>query len=394
MIDYTNLQSTSAEPEASSMIETLRAIGYSTETAIADIIDNSITAGARNIWIDYDWKGSKTIFSILDDGYGMDNEQLIQAMRPGCKNPLEIRHQTDLGRFGLGLKTASFSQSRKFSVISKAINHKSFFWSWDLDFVTQVQAWRLVRFIPDEAVWIDKMESLKSGTCVLWWELDRLTKGTSEESEKEKNKFMQTMDSVKSHLSMVFHRYMDDGLKIFFRGRTIKSWDPFMIGVDGLQTKPETILEGGLIKIKGFVLPHRSKLSAEQYNEGKGPKDSWTAQQGFYVYRNRRLLVAGEWLGLFKREVHYDLCRIRIDLPNNIDNDWQIDIKKSIARPPLIFREQILALAKEVRNQALEVYRHRGRVLIRRLVSDDFFPLWRKKQGTGNVFITLIAIIP
>ena len=120
MIDYTNIPSTSAEPEASSMIETFRAIGYSIETAIADIIDNSITAGAKNIWIDYDWKGSNTTLSILDDGTGMNNEQLIQAMRPGSKNPLEERNQDDLGRFGLGLKSAPFSQSRKFTVSAKA----------------------------------------------------------------------------------------------------------------------------------------------------------------------------------------------------------------------------------------------------------------------------------
>src|SRR5690606_6461766 len=116
MIDYSNIQSTSAEPEASSMIETFRAIGYSIETSIADIIDNSITAGADNVWIDYEWKCSKTSLSILDDGNGMNNEQLIQAMRPGSRSPLEERSSNDLGRFGLGLKTASFSQSRKFTV--------------------------------------------------------------------------------------------------------------------------------------------------------------------------------------------------------------------------------------------------------------------------------------
>ncbi len=93
MIDYSNILSTSAEPEASSMIETFRAIGYSIETAIADIIDNSITAGAKNIWIDYDWKGSNTTLSILDDGTGMNSEQLVQAMRPGSKNPLDERNQ-------------------------------------------------------------------------------------------------------------------------------------------------------------------------------------------------------------------------------------------------------------------------------------------------------------
>ena len=149
MIDYSNIPSTSAEPEASSMHETFRAIGYSIETAIADIIDNSITAGAKNIWIDYNWKGSNTILSILDDGIGMNNEQLIQAMRPGSRNPLEERSSNDLGRFGLGLKTASFSQSRKFTVFSKAKDYKPVFWTWDLDYVNRDQAWKLIRHIPD-----------------------------------------------------------------------------------------------------------------------------------------------------------------------------------------------------------------------------------------------------
>ena len=386
MIDYKNIPTTSAEPEASSMIETFRAIGYSIETAIADIIDNSITAGANNIWIDYNWKGSGTTLSIMDDGIGMNNEQLVQAMRPGSKNPLEERTQNDLGRFGLGLKTASFSQSRKFSVISKAQNNSSVLWSWDLEYVNQVQAWKLIRFIPNEEHWLKKIEALDSGTCVVWWELDRLTKDTIEDNEESKAKFLGVMDSVKSHISMVFHRFMEDGLKIYFRDRPMKPWDPFMIGAEGLQTKPETRLEGGSIKIKGYILPHRSKLSAEQYNYGKGPKDSWTAHQGFYVYRNKRLLVAGDWLGLFKREVHYDLCRIQIDLPNNFDNEWQIDIKKSIARPPSIYREQILALAKEARNQAVEVYRHKGKVIKRKLASDEYFPFWEERARHGKRF--------
>lgn len=386
MIDYTNIQSTSAEPEASSMIETFRAIGYSIETAIADIVDNSITAGAKNIWIDYDWKGGNTTLSILDDGTGMNNEQLIQAMRPGSKNPLDTRNEDDLGRFGLGLKTASFSQTRKFTVVSKAVDYKPVFWSWDLDFVNQEKAWKLIRFVPNEKAWVDKVDLNNTGTCVIWWDLDRLTQDVREEDEIAKSKFLGIMDSVKSHLSMVFHRYMNEGLKIYFRDRLITPWDPFMIGVDGLQTKPETRLEEGRIKIKGFILPHRSKLSPEQYSYGKGPKDSWTSHQGFYVYRNRRLLVAGDWLGLFKREIHYDLCRIQIDLPNNFDDDWQIDIKKSIARPPSRFREQILALAKEVRNQAVEVYRHKGKVLKRKLASDEYFPFWEERTRHGKRF--------
>ena len=132
MIDYFKCRKAHAEPEASSMIETFRAIGYSVEAAVADIIDNSITAGSKNIWVDYGWKGEKTTISVVDDGYGMTNEELINAMRPGSKNPLDIREQKDLGRFGLGLKTASFSQCRKFTVISKTISGDVSWWTWDL----------------------------------------------------------------------------------------------------------------------------------------------------------------------------------------------------------------------------------------------------------------------
>jgi hypothetical protein len=386
MLDYTYLTSTPAEPEASSLIETFRAIGYSIETAVADIIDNSISAGAKNIWVDYDWKGPDTIFWVMDDGGGMEGEELIQAMRPGSVSPLVERRKNDLGRFGLGLKTASFSQCRKFCLISKKDNSEVDFWSWDLDFVNQIKSWRLIKYCPEQAFFEEKLSQINSGTVVVWWDIDRLTKGTSVDSEASKSKFLETMDKVKKHLSMVFHRFIEDGLTIYFRDRKIKSWDPFMFGAEGLQSKPDTFLEQGNIRIKGFVLPHRSKISAEQYEIGKGPKDSWTAHQGFYVYRNKRLLVAGDWLGLFKREVHYDLCRILIDLPNNFDDDWQIDIKKSVARPPSKFKDQILSVAKEVRNQAVEVYRHKGKVLKRKLAVDDYSPFWEERVRHGKRF--------
>lgn len=386
MLDYAQIASTPAEPEATSMIETFRAIGYSIETAVADIIDNSISAGAKNIWVDYEWNGPDTQFWIMDDGLGMNNEDIIQAMRPGSINPLETRKKHDLGRFGLGLKTASFSQCRKFCVVSKTNTSDDDFWSWDLDFVNEVKSWRLIKYCPEETKFIKTLSALESGTIVIWWDIDRLTKGSMAESESSKSKFLETMDNVKKHLAMVFHRFLEDGLTIYFRDRKIKAWDPFMFGAEGLQSRPEMVLGNGDIKVKGFVLPHRSKLSPDEYESGKGPKDSWTAHQGFYVYRNKRLLVAGDWLGLFKREVHYDLCRIMIDLPNTYDGEWQIDIKKSIARPPLKYRDQILSVAKDVRNQAVEVYRHKGKVLRRKLSTDEFFPLWEERARHGKRF--------
>ena len=137
MIDYSQYPTTPAIPEASSMIETFRAIGYSIEAAVADVIDNSISAEAKNVWLNFDWKGSETWVSIKDDGFGMNNEELIQAMKPGSKNPLDGRNNKDLGRFGLGLKTASFSQCRKLTVLSKKEGFQQAFWTWDLDYVKE-----------------------------------------------------------------------------------------------------------------------------------------------------------------------------------------------------------------------------------------------------------------
>jgi hypothetical protein len=389
-IDYSKYQTTSAEPEASSMIETFRAIGYSVESAIADIIDNSITAGSKNIWIDYVWKGEETTISIIDDGCGMSDKELINAMRPGSRNPLDIREQKDLGRFGLGLKTASFSQCRKFTVISKIKSGDISWWCWDLEYVNQVKSWSLIKYYPDESIF-KQVQNSEHGTAVLWWDIDRIVKGTSADNTEAMDKFMRTMDVVKKHLSMVFHRFISEGLKIYFKGRAIEPWDPFMIGSDGLQLKADVFLDNRKILVKGFVLPHRSKLTAEQYNYGKGPKDSWTAHQGFYVYRNKRLLVPGDWLGIgnFKKEVHYDLCRILVDLPNNCDDEWQIDIKKSVARPPLRLREQILSVAKDVRAQAVEVYRHKGKVIKRKHSQGEDQFLWEDYKRHEKRFYKL-----
>ena len=149
-MDYNLLEKASAAPEAASMIETFRAIGYNLETAVADIIDNSISAGAKNIRITTIWKGGQSLIAIKDDGCGMNSNEIIQAMRPGAQNPLSERNSNDLGRYGLGLKTASFSQCRKLSVLSKKLGYCAAYWTWDLDYVAQSDSWELLHWMPEE----------------------------------------------------------------------------------------------------------------------------------------------------------------------------------------------------------------------------------------------------
>lgn len=364
----------SATPEASSMIETFRAIGYNIETAVADIIDNSISANAKNIWVNFKWLGEETWLSVKDDGCGMNNEELIQAMRPGSKNPLEERSNKDLGRFGLGLKTASFSQARKLTVISKKENQETVFWTWDLDYVKQTGNWDLIDLMPNNFS-LNELENQVSGTVVIWNEIDRVVKHFKRDDSNALDKFLIIMEQVKKHLAMVFHRFIENKkIKIYFQDNEVKPWNPFLTDESATQPFPEEPLHGGKVILKGYVLPHKSKISEEKFRESEGTK-GWTEHQGFYIYRNERLLLAGDWLGMFRKEEHYKLVRIQIDLPNSLDAEWQIDIKKSVARPPLLYRDQIRNYALKVRGQGVEVYRHKGKT-IQRTHGVQFVPLW------------------
>ena len=377
-MDYSKYNKAEAIPEAASMIETFRAIGYNLETAIADIIDNSISANAKNIYINRLWRGGKSVITIKDDGEGMNGSEIIQAMRPGAQNPLSDRPETDLGRFGLGLKTASFSQCRKLSVLSKRKGYASVYWAWDLDYVSESKKWELIQWMPEE--FMNELDNVQSGTLVVWTDLDRiLPPQTAETDENAKQKFSTSLDKVKKHVAMTFHRFIEDkAIKIFWCGHEIEAWNPFCPNENKRQLHADEAIYGG-VKMKGYVLPHKNNFSSEQaYKKAEGI-NGYPAMQGFYVYRGKRLLLAGDWLGLFRKEEHYKLVRIQIDLPNKLDTEWQIDIKKSKAYPPAVCRVQLESYAKSVRSIGSEVYRHRGKILKQR-AGQNFQPLWLEKK--------------
>lgn len=377
-MDYTTFPKASAVPGAAAMIETFRAIGYSLETAVADIIDNSISAEAKNIHINRVWNGGESIITIQDDGYGMSNDEIIQAMRPGAQNPLEERSLTDLGRFGLGLKTASFSQCRNLTVMSKQDGGAVSYWTWSLDYVAQSDKWELIKWAPDE--YINALDDVARGTIVIWSHLDRvIPSATREEDENAKRKFSEAFDKVKRHLSMTFHRFIENKtIKLFWCGHEIEPWNPFCHNESKVQIRPTEYI-GENVTVKGYILPHKNNFSSETAFKNAEGMYGFSAHQGFYVYRGDRLLLAGDWLGLIRKEESYKLVRIQIDLPNSVDSDWQIDIKKSKAYPPVGCRQQLEAYAKQACGIGLEVYKHRGRILKRR-AGQDFQTLWSEKK--------------
>jgi hypothetical protein len=345
------------EPSPGVMIENLRSIGYRLETAIADIVDNSITAQAKIIDIQFHWspQEEESNLYIMDDGIGMTHQALGEAMRLGTSYPAQTRSMDDLGRFGLGLKTASFSQCRRLTVISKKAGEPIAYWTWDLDHVQSVQQWQILSERP-EPYYLALLERRISGTIVLWQKMDRKRNMLSEHLQ---NPFEAAALKTAKHLAMIFHRYIESSkIALTVDGLSLEPWNPYWGGAaSSQQPLRETDLK---VTMQGFVLPHRSSISADEY-EKRGGIRGWNAQQGFYVYRNERLIVAGHWLGLsnFKKEDKFQLARIRLDLTPEFDQEWQIDIRKSTAIPPARLKEQLKLYATGIRTKSAKVYSQR-----------------------------------
>ncbi len=381
------------EPNPGAMVESLRSIGYTLETAVADLIDNSITAKASRIDIDSPFQGSDTKIYILDNGEGMSEERLVEAMRLGSFSPSQKRKRKDLGRFGLGLKTATFSQCKRLSVITKH-EGKISARCWDLDFIIKHNKWCLLKDVPQ--AYIDKVSPMASGTLVVWEKLDRII--SDKDAKAEKN-FNNKKSILRRHLSLVFHRFIeDDRLEIRIGGVPVEAWNPFLPHMNSSLKKelPPTSLYGGNVVIKGWVMPHRNYFTDAEYKEA-GFRRGWTQMQGFYIYREDRLLTAGGWLGLkpdgtaMLQEHHYDLGRICVDLTNNYDFDWDIDIKKSKATPPDYLRETLGQIAKKIRRMAYETYSYRGtKQKFQPKKGKAYIPLWNSvSERNGKQYYSI-----
>jgi len=363
-------------PNPRALVESLRSVGYSVATAVADIIDNSVTAGAANIWIDFRWNGSLSDLKILDDGKGMSEAVLVEAMRPGTSSPTELRAGNDLGRFGLGLKTASFSQCRQLTVWSKTKAGSLAGRRWDLDYVVKHNEWRLQKDLPPPGEGMPSpLTDLGHGTLVTWNKLDRLVDGHDVNDSEAHQKFLGHVKDVQRYLEMIFHRHIAgqaathrSGLTIFVNGGQLVPWDPFNVGSSApVEASPieEISYNGKIVRVRGYVLTHKDKLNSAEFERGGGPR-GWIAQQGFYIYRNDRMLLAGDWLRLgrgsrpWAKEEQYKLARLSIDIGNSMDLEWSLDVKKSTARPPSALRPRLTGLAESQRKRAKEVFVFRG----------------------------------
>ena len=368
------------EPEPRILIESLRDIGYSFNSALADIVDNSITAKARNILI-LAIPSDDFRIAIIDDGEGLGRDELMHAMRLGSTDPRCKRNLNDLGRFGLGLKTASFSQCRRLTVVSKKSGEVNAF-TWDLDLVASENKWTVLEQKRTDAIpFIGEMR--ETGTLVLWEKLDRLT-GVNGSG---KANYDRIISEAQDYLSLVFHRYLagERGLKrikVNVNNRTLDPIDPFNVSNQATQPSPvENVCPG--VTMQAFTLPHRSNYTSDAEYEKFALPGGYLKNQGVFLYRAKRLILHGTWFGIAKKTALTQLCRVKIDIDVNQDEAWKIDVKKVSAQLPEEVRASIKQLITHIGAPSKRVYRRRGA----RLTRPEVYPAWNAiKTGDKTLY--------
>jgi hypothetical protein len=294
-----------------------------------------------------------------------------------------------LGRFGLGLKTASLSQCRKLTIISLkngGINARS----WDIDLIAERQDW-VLKVLPIEEIETmpqsNELMVYGHGTLVIWQNLDRV--GTGETSIERA--LREKMDIVREHLSLVFHRYLSGEhgtgrIEVSLNENPLKPFDPFLswhCATQALQEE-QIFVEKHKVRIKPFILPHFSKLSRDEIFQAGG-EEGLRRNQGFYIYRNLRLIIWGTWFRLTSQAELSKLARVRVDIPNNLDHLWTLDIKKSTAHPPEEVRLNLKRIVEKIVGTSRRVYTYRGR----RTRNDKLIPTWNRIESRDGISYTI-----
>lgn len=350
-------------PEPKSHIKTLMRIGYDFNSAIADIIDNSITAKAKKIYINCPPEADNPFLSIVDNGIGMGPEELIQNMRIGCKDPNQKREAGDLGRFGSGMKTASFSHARRLTVISRKKGKKIAAACWDIDEIEDKNAWCLRELNEKDIQDLDHIdkELIKGvGTQLIW---EKIKKFEETDHNNSKNAIETSMVDLNKYLALHFHKFLQGSNKIniYVQKLKVEPVDPFLTTKKGYSEGPtdETFVKGGKLQITSHTLPHHSNLTQSEIDNIGGMEEIYKGQ-GLYIYRENRLMIAGGWMGLSRTYQLGKLARIEINIPSGLDDEWSTDVKKSSLQLPQKIKNRLKNLIQQPIQKSKRTYNFRG----------------------------------
>ncbi len=332
-------------PDPERVIEGLRDTGYDFNTAVADIVDNSIAANATeiDIKINMDPQCNVTVY-IADNGVGMTLPELKNAMKYGSDRREDPK---SLGKFGLGLKTASTSFCRKLSLVSRGSDKVPRKVQWDLSYVAEA-GWKLKSLQPndDELELLEETTKGATGTLVIWEDNDRLLKkaySNAAAASRALDKMLEDpCNGLRFHLSAVYQRYLDPAFSevqtvtITLNGKKVIPWDPFCTGERLTELLADKEIEAtkfdgttALFHLKAYAIPRSKTYSSA--NAEKTARIS-TDTMGFYIYRENRLIHYGDWLNMFVKDPHDSLLRIDFSFTHELDDAFNVDIKKSRVR--------------------------------------------------------------
>lgn len=377
-----------ASPPPSAHLATLARMGYSFNAAIADILDNSIAAGSSTIEIALLRYEGKYRLTIVDDGCGMTGENLLQNMVIGCKDPSLDRGLDDLGRFGAGLKTASFSQARRLTVFSWTQSSSIAGAQWDTDLVKQRDRWCLLELSEGEIE--AELNSLKkptfeSGTLVCWDGMHSLE--DADDKYGAERAVAALVTDLQGYIGLHFHRFIGPNLRISINGVRLQAIDPFMRSVPGYAEGQEEVVRSkkGKIVIKAHNLPRISSLDLDLLSLYGGAKKI-TEGQGIYLYRNKRLISGGGWHGIATRAELNNLARVQIDINSSMDDDWQTDVKKSRLTIPTKVKQVLRRITPVPIKRSRGTHRYAGKL-------EEASALWivKTNEREGSESVSYIA---
>lgn len=367
------LYSHEVAPSAARLVGSLRDIGYDFQTAIADLIDNSIAAGASRIEVEIEFSEDGSWVSIADDGAGMTANGLIEALRFGTNREYPLG---DLGRFGLGLKTASLSQCRRLTVVTRHAPGRALVSSRtiDLDVIERFDAWLVIEDKASPVVESarERLASSGPGTVVVWEDLDRVLPYKRPNGGWAKRRLAQLADKTKDHLAMVFHRFIEgagdrEPVVLVLNGEKVRAWNPFAPDEPDVRAlaplRFEVPKEAGFgsVQLRRYVLPARDRFtSIGEFERMSGPA-KWNRQQGIYVYRASRLIQWGGWSGMRAIDEHTKLARASLDFDTDMDSVFHVNVAKMKVSIPQSLRQGLEKPIHELCVQANAVYRRSER---------------------------------
>jgi anti-sigma regulatory factor (Ser/Thr protein kinase) len=388
-------------PAAKRLIGSLRDMGYEFATAVADLVDNSIEAGATVVTIDIEFEGENSWVRIADNGRGMTPAALREAMRYGSSREYSAN---DLGNFGLGLKVASLSQCQRLTVASRSSRERSEFtaYCWDLGHIEKTNRWELVPVTRDTGG-PSLHAPLKDspGTVVLWQRLDRILGYEYPHGDSARRRLFAMCRDVEGHLAVVFHRFLTGEVRgrprlcILLNGGRVEPWDPF--ARDEPATKPldpvsMPVTHAGMrgqLTLEPFVLPHQSDFSSpENFRRASGPAN-WNQQQGFYVYRANRLIQSGGWCRLRTADEHTKLARVALHFSPCMDDAFRVNVSKMRVQLPASVRDRLIEAIAPVTRLANDTYRRTGENSTGHGANGGL-----KKSAKGNGFQRYVATGP